>query len=93
MRTPSEIIPPSDRPDGEDQIVVSVVGGHVRIHSLKQSRQMPDPEARQVFAGSPAEMADFFRGIQAGVSAGTDPSTGRQDHGEKLATPGVTPTG
>jgi hypothetical protein len=68
-------MPSSDRPDALEQIVVSVVGGQVRIHSLKQAQHAPDPEARQVFAGSPATLADFFRDIQAGLSATGNPST------------------
>ena len=75
MRNPSDEPPPADRPNVKDQIAVSVVGGQVRIHSLKQLRQALDPEARQVFAGSPAELAGFIRDIQAEVRAGSHASS------------------
>ena len=84
MRNPSNEPPPADRPNVQDQIAVSVVGGQVRIHSLKQSRQALDPEARQVFAGSPAELADFFRDIQADVRAGSHASSEPADPAGRL---------
>lgn len=74
MTTLSE---PAPSTEGSHEVVVSVVDGKVRIHSLKHARQGLDPKARQVFAGSPAELAAFFRDIQAGVSAGAAPPIDR----------------
>ena len=80
MSTPSENTPLLEQPCVQDQMVVTVVRGQVRIHSLKQAQQAPDPEARQVFAGSPAELAVFFRDIQAGGGSASDASTQHADH-------------
>ncbi len=60
--------PLSGPPEARDQIVVSVVGGQVRIHSLKQAQQEANPDTRQVFSGSPAQLAGFLRDIQAEVT-------------------------
>lgn len=79
MNTSSENEPLLELQTVQDQIVVTVVGGQVRIRSLKQAQQDADPEARQVFAGSPAELAVFFRDIHAGVSAVGKASTPQAD--------------
>ncbi len=68
--------PLSGPPEARDQIVVSVVGGQVRIHSLKQAQQEANPDTRQVFSGSPAQLAGFLRDIQAEVS--TDGNTHKE---------------